>query len=94
MNGPTAADPQAELEALAAELDKAHAALANLRAQFAAFRDLASRCRAKQREFFNPKTRTANSASDAIALERQVDRALKEHAAGPTLFDQEAHADA
>jgi hypothetical protein len=48
---------------------------------------LVQRLRAKQREFFNPKTRRGSSAADAIALERQVDRALAELAKPPTLFD-------
>ena len=43
--------------------------------------------RAKQKEFHNPKTRTGSSCQDAIALERQVDRALAELARPPSLFD-------
>lgn len=57
------------------------------------FAALVAEMRAAQREFHNPKTRTENSIGKAITLERRVDLALKELAAGPQpagLFDEEA----
>lgn len=44
----------------------------------AEFVDLVARMRAKQREYFDPNTRTRDTLAESKQLERRVDKAIEE----------------
>ena len=48
---------------------------------------LVKEMRLKQKQWFNPNTRTRDTLEESKALERQVDRAIEEVLGQPSLFD-------